>query len=262
MLAVNHAARTAGLRPGRTVADAQATVPALQLAASDPEGDRVLLEHLADSCLCYTPWSAVDDWVDGGQPGGGLWLDISGCAHLTGGEDALLRDLLVRLARYGFKARAAVADAPGAAWAWARFGDAGRPVLPGGADRRCLAVLPLPALRLLPATVDGLLRLGVKTIGDLEALPRAGLASRFGQTAGLRLDQALGRQSEPISPPADAGAAPGLPALRRADRAVRGCGGGGRPDARDFVPNLGTAETWRAAAGFRRLSARCHQAAA
>jgi protein ImuB len=200
LLAVNPAARSAGLRSGMVVADAQAILPDLRLVAADPLAERALLDHLADWCLCYTPWSAADDWRESPGDGGGLWLDISGCAHLWGGEEALLGDLLSRLRRQGFSARAAVADTPGAAWAWARFGDAEKPCLPSGGQRQILAGLPVPALRLLPATVAGLARLGLKVIGDLDALPRAGLTARFGPAITHRLDQAFGRQSEPIVP--------------------------------------------------------------
>jgi protein ImuB len=129
-----------------------------------------------------------------------LWLDISGCAHLWGGEPALLGDLLARLRRQGLIARAAVADTPGAAWAWARFGDADNPCLPSGGQRQILTGLPIPALRLLPATVAGLARLGMRTIGNLDALPRAGLTARFGRAIVHRLDQAYGREDEPIVP--------------------------------------------------------------
>lgn len=200
LVAVNPAARAVGLRPELLVADAQAMVPELRLVAADPLAERALLDHLADWCLCYTPWGAVDDWSASAGDGGGLWLDVSGCAHLWGGETALLGDLLARLRRQGFSARAALADTPGAAWAWARFGDADKPCLPSGGQRQLLAGLPIPALRLLPATVAGLARLGLKSIGDLDVLPRAGLTARFGQAALHRLDQAFGREDEPIVP--------------------------------------------------------------
>lgn len=157
------------------------------------------LESLVDWCLCYTPWCAVDEGVGSGGDGG-LWLDITGCAHLWGGEKRLLGDLLTRLRRQGLKARAAIADTPGAAWAWARFGDAAAPCLPSGAQRQILSGLTIRALRLSPATVAGLARLGLRHIGDLEALPRAGLTARFGDVVLHRLDQAHGREDEPITP--------------------------------------------------------------
>lgn len=72
-------------------------------------------------------------------------------------------------------------------------------VLPGGA-RRAIAELPVAALRLTPAVCDTLHRLGLRRISDLIALPRAPLAARFGGDSLRRLDQALGREDEPISP--------------------------------------------------------------
>lgn len=197
--AVNRAAGRAGLRPGMTVADAQAVAPELRLVPADPAAERALLDHLADRCVAYTPWTAVDGWTESGE-GAGLWLDISGCAHLFGGEETLLENLVGRLGQLGFAARAAVADTPGAAWAWARFGDPAKPMLATGRQQDALAGLPVTALRLAPATAAGLVRLGLKRIGDLYAMPSAALAGRFGRAVGLRLDQALGRQGEPLSP--------------------------------------------------------------
>jgi protein ImuB len=199
VVAVNRAARAAGVRPGVSAADAQATAPDLRLVPADPAADRALLARLADWCVRYTPWTAVDDWVEDGK-GGGLWLDISGCAHLFGGEDALLADLTARLGRCGFTARAAVADTPGAAWAWARFGAVDRRCLAPGGQRPDLAGLSVAALRLLPATAAGLVQLGLRRIGELAGVPRAALAARFGPIVGQRVDQALGDVDEPISP--------------------------------------------------------------
>ncbi|MEA2782518.1 MAG: protein ImuB, partial [Rhodospirillaceae bacterium] len=130
----------------------------------------------------------------------GLWLDITGCAHLFGGEAALLADLRHRLRGLGCHMRAAAADSTGAAWAAARFLAA--PVLgvPRGEARAMLADLPVAALRLPPAITGDLERLGLRRIADLYPLPRAALARRFGILPGERLDQALGRCDEPISP--------------------------------------------------------------
>jgi len=156
------------------------------------------LERLADWCLRYTPWCAVDD--GNGTGCGGLWLDITGCAHLWGGEKALLGDLLTRLGRQGVRARAGIADTPGAAWAWARFGDIDHPCLPSGGQRQILSGLAIRALRLPAAIVAGLGRMGLRTIGDLDTVPRAGLTARFGEVVLHRLDQAHGREDEPIAP--------------------------------------------------------------
>ena len=128
----------------------------------------------------------------------GVWLDTTGCAHLFGGEQAMLDDLVTRLERLGFGVRAALADTPGAAWAVARYGVNGTVVVRGHA-RSALALLPIAALRLGAGTAAGLSRLGLRSAGDLYEMPRAPLAARFSEDLILRLDQALGRVDEPIS---------------------------------------------------------------
>ena len=188
---MDDAAHRLGLRVGMPLADARAMYPALAVATSDEEADRRLLEGVADWCDRYTPLVGLD------APDG-LMLDIAGCAHLFGGETAMGRDMLKRLAAQGLQARAAIADTPGAAFAVARFG--GASVVPPGAMRQALAPLPVAALRLSPDTAESLAELGLKHIADLIDLPRAPLAARFGEGLVRRLDQALGREDEPITP--------------------------------------------------------------
>lgn len=69
---------------------------------------------------------------------------------------------------------------------------------PLGQDSAAMAALPLAALRLQPETIVSLQRLGLRTIGQLSELPRAGLATRLGEQLLLRWDQATGRKREPI----------------------------------------------------------------
>jgi protein ImuB len=116
LTAVNDAAARLGLKPGLALADARAMYPRIEVADADPAADRRTLEAIADWCDRYTPLVGLD-------PPDGLLLDITGCAHLFGGEEALRRDIVARLARQGFHARAAVADTVGCAWAVARYRD-------------------------------------------------------------------------------------------------------------------------------------------
>src|SRR5690606_16380553 len=102
-----------GLRRGMGLADARAMHPRIEVIEADPAADARLLAGLADWCDRYTPLVALD-----GRDG--LFLDITGCAHLFGGEHALAADLLDRLLRHGFDARAGLAATPGAARAVAR----------------------------------------------------------------------------------------------------------------------------------------------
>jgi protein ImuB len=190
-------ASAAGLAPGMMLTDARAMVPALQVRAAEPEADLRLLEDLAAWCERYTPAVALDR-SHAAAPGGALWLDVTGCTHLFGGEAELSADLLARLRRQGLAAEAAIAETPGAAWAIARYGD-GAIVPPGGA-RVALAPLPVAALRLDPDVVHMLERLGLERIESLYPLPRAALVARFGDALTIRLDQAQGVAPEPISP--------------------------------------------------------------
>ena len=186
-----------------SLADARALSPTLAVEPADPPAERRALSALADWCCRYTPWAAIDhDASHPGEFGGGagLWLDTSGCAHLFGGEETMLRDLLARLEGLGFTATAAIAETAGAAWAIARFGGERIAVLPAGTAAVALAPLPVRGLRLPPEIATALRRMGLRRIGDLPTLPRAPLAARFGDLLLRRLDQALGRLDEPLCP--------------------------------------------------------------
>ena len=286
--AMNDAAARLGLTVGTALADARARHPALEVASSDPAADQGLLEAIADWCDRYTPLVGID------APAG-VMLDVAGCTHLFGGETALARDIVTRLAAQGLRARVGIADTPGCAWAVARYGvqviqsradlasvsgptsplegevgsrsdpgggcDAAEPtplprvpaalarrgdpipppqgereqgrcsfedrrsedgkhgfrargrapasrndedrhvvIVPPGAMREALAPLPLAALRLDPETVAALADVGLNRIADVLDLPRATLAARFDPSFLRRLDQALGREDEPITP--------------------------------------------------------------
>jgi protein ImuB len=193
--AVNLAAAAAGLAPGMPLADALSFLPGLATAPAEPAADLAALTRLAEWCGRYSPWTAPDG-TDG------LKIEITGCAHLWGGEAALVADLAQRLGRRGILCRIAVAGTLGAAWALARFtAQDGRPSLPAPeSEPASLASLPVEALRLDPATVAGLRRVGLRRVGELYPMPRDALARRFGDVAAHRLDQAFGAVPEPLSP--------------------------------------------------------------
>lgn len=187
---LNSQAGAQGLSCGMGLADARAICPDLQTRPADPPADARFLRILARWATRYCPWVGLD-----GRDG--LSLDITGSAHLVGGEAALLDDLHMRLTRAGLHVRSGLADTRGAAWAIAHYGNG---IAPPGAARSSLAALPVPALRLPEATVIALQRLGLRTIGELLDLPRASLTRRFGRDVVMRLDQALGDQPEQVSP--------------------------------------------------------------
>jgi protein ImuB len=139
------------------------------------------LQALALRCqLFYSPLTAPD-------PPDGIVIDITGCAHLfPAGEAGLKAHLLTRHSG----ARAAIANTAAAAWALARY---------GAADSEDILPLPIAALRLEPVTVTKLRRIGVRRIGELARLPRAGVVAGYGPAPALRLAQALGQAPETIA---------------------------------------------------------------
>ena len=236
LTAINQAAQAAGVRAGGMLTDARALCPELAVAPADPAGDLALLESLALWAQRWGPWAALD-------PPDGLVVDVTGVAHLFGGEARLLTDASERLAARRLTARLAIAPTAGAAWALAHYGpecailpETGRGTSEAGggaqasgldvaASRRTprapppscgwspspvgggmLAELPVAALRLDPATLLVLRRLGLKRVGELSGVARDALARRFRSVRApsanplIRLDQLLGRVPEPLLP--------------------------------------------------------------
>ncbi len=165
--------------------------PALIVAEEDAAADARLLKDIADWCQRYTPLVGLD------APDGVL-LDIAGCAHLFGGEAALIDDLMRRLGTFGIAGTVGIAATIGAAHAIAHHGQ-GVFIAPG-CERERLLSLPLSALRIDEETVAALCRIGFKRIDDIIDLPRAPLAARFGPEVLRQLDRALGREGEPLTP--------------------------------------------------------------
>ncbi len=182
LAAVNDAAARLGLNTGMALADARAMYPRIAIADADPNADRRMLIAIADWCDRYTPLVGLD-------PPDGLLLDITGCAHLFGGEETLRRDIVARLARQGFQARAAVADTVGCAWAVARYGTELR-VLSGSRPRDAPA--PAAARRAADSAGDGHRPRAGRPQAHRRRIdrPRAPLAARFGEDFLRRLDQA------------------------------------------------------------------------
>ncbi len=227
--AVNRAGQAAGARAGMMLADARTLCPGLAALPSDPAGDLAFLEKLALWVQRWGPWSALD-------PPDGLIVDITGVAHLFGGEAALLAEAQALMGRRKLAARVAIAPTAGAAWALAHYGPAGAILAPSNAPSSLraersnpeshalpwiassalpprndeiiagLCQLPVAALRLDEGTLLVLRRLGLKRIGDIEGIARDALARRFRNIHApsanplIRMDQLLGRVPEPLLP--------------------------------------------------------------
>jgi protein ImuB len=188
LTAVDEAAAAAGLVPGLSLADARARVPDLETIEADPLADARWLEALADMADRYTPLVALD-------PPDGLTLDITGAAHLFGGEAAMAADAEARIGAIGLSLRHAFAATPEAAQALARF-----QTVPAPDEETAIRRLPIAALRLEEEAVTGLRRAGLRTIGDLAGRPTAPISARFGEEASEALARMLGRSDSRLSP--------------------------------------------------------------
>jgi protein ImuB len=175
-------------------------VPSLATGLDDPKETWAALEKLARWAARFSP--LVAPWKEAQPPHvlHGLHLDITGCAHLFGGEEKMCEALCEGFGKLGIDARLAFADTLGAAAAIACYGKEKSVIVPEGGHEAALRTLPALALRIAPQIATGLSRLGLKRIGDLARLPRASLTKRFGPMVLQRLEQALGRSPEPFSP--------------------------------------------------------------
>lgn len=120
-------AEAAGLALGQPLRDATAICPGLLTVAADPPGEAQFLQSLRRWAGRFSPWVAE-------EPPAGLMIDLTGSAHLHGGEEGVLARVAEDCEGLGLSLRAAIADTPGAAWALARYARAGvMPVRSGDA---------------------------------------------------------------------------------------------------------------------------------
>ncbi len=188
---INYAAHNKGIYAGMVVADARAIFPNVEVINLKPALREQLLNRMAQWCIRFTPVASVD------LPDG-ITLDITGCAHLWGGEMKYIEDISNRFSSLGFNVKIAIADTIGAAWAVAHFTN--KKIVSIDNQRETIQSLSPAALRIPLETVDKLSKIGLNKIEYLLDIPRAALARRFGESLIIRLMQALGETEEIIQP--------------------------------------------------------------
>jgi protein ImuB len=189
--ALNDAAAGLGLDVGLPLANARAVCPDIQVFDADAAADTEALNHIADWCDRFTPLVALD-------PPHGLLLDITGCAHLFGGEATMLAMLCGALQRQGFVIAGAIAGTPVCARTLTRCVP-GR-IVASGEEAAAVTPLPVFALGADDVITRGLRRAGLKTIGDVVSRSRPEITARFGSDFTSLLEQALGQGDAPINP--------------------------------------------------------------
>lgn len=190
--AANEIAQKMGIETGMAVADARAIFPSLEVLDDLPGLSEKLLKAIAEWCIRYTNIVAID------LPDG-IIMDVTGCAHLWGGEMNYIKDIHLRLKNRGYQVRATMADTIGMAWAIAHYGGV-IPIVESGKQTETLLSLPPSSLRLETDTIERLYKLGLHKVCDFIYMPRTALRRRFGKEFILKLDQALGNEEEPITP--------------------------------------------------------------
>jgi protein ImuB len=184
VVAANGAAKRRGIVPGLSIAAALALDAELSIHLRDERAEAAALESIALWAGQWTPTISID-------PPACVLVEISGCLNYFGGFDRLRQQIDRGLAELGFSAVIATAPTVLAAGLFARAGQA--IAIESGSDlTRRLATLPVALLDHAQATLDTLSGIGAHTLGDVLALPRDGVARRFGQGLLDEIDRARG----------------------------------------------------------------------
>jgi protein ImuB len=199
VVACSAAARAEGVRRGLRKREAQGRCPDLTVVAADPERDARAFEAVAAAVEVMTPRVEVV------RPGV-LAFGARGPSRYFGGDEpaaALAREHASRVAR---DVSIGVADGMFAALLAARQQHGGITIVAPGTSAAFLAPMPVGAFeqaRPEPETselCDLLRRLGLRTIGDVAALPQARMVERFGPLGTLVSRLARGLEERPPSP--------------------------------------------------------------
>jgi protein ImuB len=195
--ATDAAAHRCGLRIGMALAEARARIPNILVGEADLAADQELLLELAASCEIFTPLVALD------EPHG-LTLDITGCAHLFGGEPAMRDRACMHVEQRRLTPHISIAGTPDVAHVLARFSPS--LIVSEGDEEKVVWPLPITALGSSTEITLALTRAGLKTLGDLAKRPSQILSARFGIEPVTRLHRILGRENiriTPLRPPPD-----------------------------------------------------------
>jgi protein ImuB len=190
--AVDERARRLGLSAGLTIAQARAYVASLEVRVVREREIGEALGRVAEAAMALAPRVGL-------APPDAVVADVTGVAHLSGGEQALADRLAACAERLGHLVRVAVADGPRIAAMVAREGAARVALVPEGGGAGGVRSLPVMALPIEVETAGWLLRVGVLTVGDLGRLAREQVASRLGPRAPEVLALVDGLDPAPIA---------------------------------------------------------------
>jgi protein ImuB len=201
IVAVNTAAAEAGVRPGLKRATGLALAPALRLGQADTARDAAALQAVAHVALAFTPMVVLDTGP------ATVLLELATVLRYHGGAARLRTRLHDALAPLGHRMQPATAPTAAGAALLARWGTAAHGHLDTGphatdldALRSLLDAAPVALLGPGREHWEALQGMGLHRLSDLRALPRAGLARRFGASLLHELDRARGDAPDPREP--------------------------------------------------------------
>ena len=192
VIAANAAARNAGIKRGQLISAALALAPEVALRERDLEAESAALAGLATLSLVFTPKVCL-------APPSSIVAEIGASRTLFGGLPNLLSRLVHDIEARGYTLSLGLAPTPEAALLLARARDS-TPVLHPDELPAVLATIELAQSGIEPTIVEALDAAGVTTFGQAAALPRDGLARRFGDDIVAFIDRALGRRPDPRTP--------------------------------------------------------------
>lgn len=183
----------AGIKAGMALSVARGAVCGHRLIVVpfDRVGTGRALKAIALWCHRYSPVVGVEDAE-------GVCLDVTGCAHLYGGERGMMDRMRAGFQGLGLAARMCVAPTYASARIVARCGNADAVIVEPGGIYEAVSERPVSALGLDGAMVAGFEEVNIRHIGELLKLPRAAVASRFGDDLLKITDRLLGRSAEVI----------------------------------------------------------------
>lgn len=191
---VNESARRLGIREGQSLVEAKALASRLIIRSVAAQALEAGLARIAEVGLGYgslAAFSAPDT----------VWIDVTGVAHLFGGEANLAAELIGQIREAGHRVRVAISDGPVLAQSFARFGepvgDTGI-IVPSERTRSEVARLPVRALNLPVELESWFFRLGIVTLADMMALPSSALGARLGERAERVLALLAGQDPTPL----------------------------------------------------------------
>ncbi|MGH7320968.1 MAG: DNA polymerase Y family protein [Candidatus Rokuibacteriota bacterium] len=179
-----------GVRPGMSASEAVTRAPDLVGRERDLEAEGSAIGALLDVALATSPRLEV-------MGPDCLCLDLAGLGPLFGDEPRLGERLRLGAASLEVPARVGVAGTRTIATLAART-TSGVTVVPPGQERVFLTPRPVGLLEPEPDLAECLERWGIRTLGELAALPAAGVVARLGPRGARLQAQARGEDLRPF----------------------------------------------------------------